>query len=144
MKGLTAEERLVIEELNDSLYTPQFVEEWLGRTPENVLVNAPAALQQMSVIGFVRAVRCMVKVGMHVSEEEDGNDGQLEDIAEFLLNEMSPDQLFGYEPREVLDDDVLMEKIRVQLDKTINSNVPYNDTIEHAVWSVLEEEAKQC
>ena len=56
MKPMTDTEKLLIELLNDELYTVQFVEEWTQRPPANVFINAPAALQQISVDGFYRAV----------------------------------------------------------------------------------------
>ncbi len=61
MGSLTEQEIAVIKKLNHSLYTVEFINERMGRRPENVLINAPAALQQMGVEGFMDAVRCMVK-----------------------------------------------------------------------------------
>lgn len=56
MKTLSDKEKDIIGMLDDPLYTVEFCEEWLSRDPENVFANAPAALQQSMVEGFVRAV----------------------------------------------------------------------------------------
>lgn len=56
MKTLTDKEKDIIRILDDPLYTVEFCEEWLSGEPENVFANAPAALQQSMVEGFVRAV----------------------------------------------------------------------------------------
>lgn len=58
---MTDVEKLIIELLDDESYTAQFVEEWTRRPVENVFINAPAALQQMAVDGFYRAVRRMAE-----------------------------------------------------------------------------------
>lgn len=61
MSKLTAAEKSAIEKLGHTLYTADFIEDWLDCEPENVFTNAPAALQQMGVEGFMAAVRCIVK-----------------------------------------------------------------------------------
>ena len=54
---ITDNEKRIIQELCDPLYSVEFVGEWLSRPTENVLINAPAALQQAMVEGFMVAVR---------------------------------------------------------------------------------------
>lgn len=61
MNKLTVAEKEVIQKLNHKLYTVNFVEEWVTRPAENVFINAPAALQQAMVEGFIEAVRAIVK-----------------------------------------------------------------------------------
>lgn len=56
---LTDEEKHIIGTMHDDLYTPEFVEEWINRN-DNVLVNAPSALQSMGAKGFYRAIRHIV------------------------------------------------------------------------------------
>lgn len=62
MKKLTDAEKDAIQRIGDKLYTVDFVEEWLDRPAENVFTNAPAALQQMAVAGFMTAVRRLVAI----------------------------------------------------------------------------------
>ena len=57
MMKLTDAEKAVIEQLGHSLYSVDFIENWISREPENVFVNAPAALQQMGVNGYLEAVK---------------------------------------------------------------------------------------
>ena len=57
---LTDEEKEIVEQLGHSLYTVDFLEEWLNRN-DNVVVNAPAALQAMGASGFYEAVKCMAR-----------------------------------------------------------------------------------
>lgn len=54
---ITDIEKRIIQELRDPLYSVEFVNDWLSRPTENVFVNAPAALQQAMVEGFMVAVR---------------------------------------------------------------------------------------
>lgn len=61
MSKLTVAEKEVIQKLNHKLYMVNFVEEWATRPAENVFINAPAALQQAMVEGFIEAVRAIVK-----------------------------------------------------------------------------------
>ena len=44
---MTDREKDIIKDLNHSLYTVEYLEEWVNRN-DNVFVNAPAALQPMS------------------------------------------------------------------------------------------------
>lgn len=62
-KALTDEEKRVIEAMNHSLYTVEFVEEWINRH-DGVFENAPAALQAMGAKGFYAAVRSIVEQGL--------------------------------------------------------------------------------
>lgn len=62
MSKLTDAEKAVVERLGNDLYTVDFIENWISRDPVNVFVNAPAALQQMGVNGYLEAVRMIVKM----------------------------------------------------------------------------------
>ena len=55
---MTDKEKEIIRELNNSLYTVEFLEEWLNRK-DNVFVNPVAALQTMAAQGFYSAVQAM-------------------------------------------------------------------------------------
>lgn len=55
-RKLSNDVREYIDSLNHPLYTGDFCAEWWEREPESVFINAPAALQQMVVEGFVAAV----------------------------------------------------------------------------------------
>lgn len=57
---LTENQKRIIRNLNDPLYTVEFIEEWINRK-DNVIVNAPSALQAMGVNGFYRAVVAIEK-----------------------------------------------------------------------------------
>ena len=58
MTELTELEKQIITELNDKLYTVEFVEEWINRD-DNVLVNSIAALHAMCANGYYQAVKRM-------------------------------------------------------------------------------------
>ena len=55
---MTDREKDIIKDLNHSLYTVEYLEEWVNRN-DNVFVNAPAALQAMSAKGYYEAVKRM-------------------------------------------------------------------------------------
>lgn len=55
---MTDREKDIIRDLNHSLYTVEYLEEWVNRN-DNVFVNAPAALQAMSAKGYYEAVKRM-------------------------------------------------------------------------------------
>lgn len=58
---LSEREKEIIKELNHPLYTVGFLEAWVGRN-DNVMVNAPAALQAMGANGFYTAVHQMALI----------------------------------------------------------------------------------
>ena len=58
MIKLTEPEKQIIDELNDKLYTAEFVEEWINRD-DNVIINPFAALQAMGAKGYHQAVKRM-------------------------------------------------------------------------------------
>lgn len=58
MIKLTELEKQIITELNDKLYTVEFVEEWINRD-DNVIINPFAALQAMGAKGYHQAVKRM-------------------------------------------------------------------------------------
>ena len=64
---MTYKEKEVVRKLNHSLYTVEFLEEWINRN-DNVFVNAPAALQTMGAKGFYEAVKAIAN-----SEQEKQN-----------------------------------------------------------------------
>ena len=55
---MTDREKEIVKRLNHSLYTVEYLEEWINRN-DNVFVNAPAALQAMSAKGYYEAVKRM-------------------------------------------------------------------------------------
>lgn len=55
---MTDREKDIIKDLNHSLYTVEYLEEWVNRN-ENIFVNAPAALRAMSAKGYYEAVKRM-------------------------------------------------------------------------------------
>ncbi|MBO5094930.1 MAG: hypothetical protein J6C33_11335 [Lachnospiraceae bacterium] len=57
---MTDREKEIVRKLNHSLYTVEFLEEWIARN-DNVFVNAPAALQAMGAKGFYEAVKAMAE-----------------------------------------------------------------------------------
>lgn len=64
---MTDREKEVVKKINHSLYTVEFLEEWINRN-DNVLVNPVAALQAMAAKGFYEAVKAIAK-----SEQEKQN-----------------------------------------------------------------------
>lgn len=58
MIKLTEQEKQIIDELNDKLYTAEFVEEWINRD-DNVIINPFAALQAMGAKGYHQAAKRM-------------------------------------------------------------------------------------
>lgn len=61
MIELTEKQKEIVRRLDHSLYTVEFLEEWLNRN-DNVFVNAPAALQAMGADGFYAAVKMIEKL----------------------------------------------------------------------------------
>lgn len=59
MVELTQEERDIITELNHSLYTVDYIQNWINRD-DNVFTNAPSALSAMGAKGYYEAVKMMV------------------------------------------------------------------------------------
>lgn len=57
---MTEKEKSIVKELNHSLYTVEFLEEWINRN-DNVFTNAPAALQAMGAKGYYEAVKRMAE-----------------------------------------------------------------------------------
>ena len=55
---MTDREKDIVKRLNHSLYTVEYLEEWVNRN-DNVFVNAPAALQAMGAKGYYEAVKRM-------------------------------------------------------------------------------------
>lgn len=55
---MTDREKEIVKSLNHSLYTVEYLEEWINRN-NNVFVNAPAALQAMGAKGYYEAVKRM-------------------------------------------------------------------------------------
>lgn len=55
---MTDREKEIVKRLNHSLYTVEYLEEWINRN-DNVFVNALAALQAMSAKGYYEAVKRM-------------------------------------------------------------------------------------
>lgn len=57
---MTEKEKSVVKKLNHSLYTVEYLEEWISRN-DNVFSNAPAALQAMGAKGYYEAVKKMAE-----------------------------------------------------------------------------------
>lgn len=57
--NLSQAEKDLINCMNHPMYTVSFIESWLNRPPANVYSNAPTALQQCIVEGFMEAVKTM-------------------------------------------------------------------------------------
>ena len=57
---MTDREKEIVKGLNHSLYTVEYLEEWINRN-DNVFVNAPAALQAMGAKGYYEAVKRMAE-----------------------------------------------------------------------------------
>lgn len=60
--SLSQAEKDLINRMNHPMYTVSFIESWLNRPPANVYSNAPTALQQCMVEGFMEAVRAIVNL----------------------------------------------------------------------------------
>lgn len=52
---LSDNQKSIILQLGDSLHTVEFMEHWINRD-DNVMINAPAALQAAEAKGFYRAI----------------------------------------------------------------------------------------
>ncbi len=53
MIKLTDKEKEIVKKLDDSLFTAEYLEEWINRK-DRVDVNAPAALQAVGAQGYYR------------------------------------------------------------------------------------------
>ena len=56
--NMTDREKEIIKSLNHSLFTVEYLEEWINRD-DNVFANAPAALQAMHAKGYYEAIKRM-------------------------------------------------------------------------------------
>lgn len=56
---LTPEEKEIIKQINHPIYTPEYCEGYTEMEVANVFTNAPLALIQMGVKGFVACVRAI-------------------------------------------------------------------------------------
>lgn len=65
---LTDSQKKIVEALGDKLFTVDFIEEYYGRN-DNVMINAPAALQECEVEGFMRAVKIIEAKGFEKPAE---------------------------------------------------------------------------
>ncbi len=55
---LSDAEKAIVEKLNHSIYTVNFLEDWINRK-DDVFTNAPAALQSCTAYGFYQAIKAM-------------------------------------------------------------------------------------
>ncbi len=62
MPTISENQKRIIENLNDPLYTVAFLQEWINRN-DNVRADAVATLQAMGAQGFYRAVQASEKQG---------------------------------------------------------------------------------
>jgi len=60
-KKLNDKQRQVIEWLNDSIYTVQYIEYFINQKDVNTFNNAPAACIISGCYGFLSAVDCYIK-----------------------------------------------------------------------------------
>lgn len=97
MKIFSPEEMAVITALDSHLMTVEFCAEWKARTPANVLINAPAALQQCTVSGYLGAVsRCTALENFPLRINEDYTiiwAIRLDDETEVVLGRMESKRL---------------------------------------------------
>ncbi len=59
----------IIEELNHPLYTVEFLKEWVGRN-DNVVANAPAALQAIGANGYYEAIRRIAEIRQEKEDKD--------------------------------------------------------------------------
>lgn len=69
IKMFSSMEIEIIEELNHPLYTVEFLKEWVGRN-DNVVVNAPAALQAMGANGYYEAIRRIAEIRQEKEDKD--------------------------------------------------------------------------
>lgn len=62
---LTEEEKQIVSELNHSLYTIEYLEEWINRN-DNVFCNAVTALNAMGAKGYYEAVKQIAATRFYV------------------------------------------------------------------------------
>lgn len=65
---MTDREKAIVRELNHPLYTVEFLEEWKDRD-DNVVVNAPTALQAMGANGYYEAIRRIAEIRQKEGEK---------------------------------------------------------------------------
>lgn len=138
---LTPEEKWAIKLLNDPLYTVDFIEEWLSREPANIFSNAPAALQQMGVNGFMSAVRRLsqeaVLHAIHRSVDEEYRFSDIKD----RLAELDDDQLCGRTADELMEDEQFLSDVMYRWEKSLDwcdtSHDVYWETCDYAIEEVL-------
>lgn len=108
---LTRKERMCIEELGDSIYTPKFIEEFVNRD-ENVFNNAPVALQIMGCDGYLKAVRNMLKLRKTKSFVVCINSSYIRDA-----------QMFASANKNIAEDDDIYENDKDWIDVSITGYI---------------------
>lgn len=61
MTEITEKEKMIINSLNHSLYTVEYLQHWINRN-DDVSINAPSALQAMGAKGYYQAVKQIAKL----------------------------------------------------------------------------------
>lgn len=91
MFKFTKKEKEIVRQLNlGSSYTVESCEEWMNRRKEDIQINTPAALQQLSIENFVDVVRQIAKVGIkRTNEEYTITDSVRVGDAEYVLAELT-------------------------------------------------------
>lgn len=79
--NLSQTEKDLINRMNHPMYTVSFIESWLNRPPANVYSNAPTALQQCMVEGFMEAVKTMAAL--------EGRELLMDDLEKEAIRSMS-------------------------------------------------------
>lgn len=132
---LTPEEKWAIKTLNDPIYTVEFIEDWLSREPVNVFSNAPAALQQMGVNGFLSAVRRLTQSDVqHTIYRSVDEEYKFQDIRDRLA-EYDEEQLHGRTADELIEDDRFLSAVLYRWEKSLS----WCDTSHDVFWETCDE-----
>lgn len=138
---LTPEERWAIKTLGHPLYTEEFIEDWLSRESANVFTNAPVALQQMGVNGFMDAVRRLTRQEVrHAIYREIDDEYKYDDIR-LRLGEMDEEQLHGKSIEELSKDRQFLSDVLYRWNKSLSwcdtSHDVYWETCDYSIDEVL-------
>ena len=65
--NITEEEKTIIRNLNNSMYTVEYIEEWINKD-DDVKINAVAALISCVAKGYYGAIKDMVKLDKKIND----------------------------------------------------------------------------
>ena len=135
---MTNDERRMIGLLEDNVYNVDFMEEWISSESASVSLNPVAALQQSAALGFMAAVRCLLKDDVrHSIYREVYEENMIEDIKSRLYD-MEKDDLGGIDPDDLANNKDFLGKVFHRWEKSLG----WCDTAYDTYWDCCDNAIK--